>query len=60
MKETYQCARGVRACTWGSFSHVSLECHRSTMDNKLGPHFHSLGSCPMTGVFEGTPRGCGS
>ena len=39
MKNTCQCARGVRACIWGSFSHVSLECHRRTMGSKSGPHF---------------------
>ena len=60
MKDTCQCAHGMRSRAGGIFSHSSSACHRSTMGSGPDPHFHSLGSCPMTGISGGIPRGRGS
>ena len=60
MKDTCQCAHGIRLCAGGIFIHSNLACHRSTMGSRSGPHFHSLGSCPMNRTSGGIPRGRGS
>ena len=55
-KDTCRCASG-RLSSHGS--HCSSESHRSMAGWKSGPHFQSLGSCPIAGKRVVVGRGKG-